>query len=64
VATGYGATVLAVEGSPTAGAMPGIQVVPLKPAPLRETMIVHRARHTMDGATANLLQVLRQFRQA
>jgi DNA-binding transcriptional LysR family regulator len=65
VAAGYGATILTVEGESAADHLiPGVKMVPLKPALARETVIVHRARHLMDEATANVLRVLRQFRQA
>lgn len=64
VGAGYGATILSVEGPASAHLIPGIRAVPLKPVPIRETVIVHRARNLMDNATVNLLRVLQQFRQA
>jgi len=64
VATGYGATILPVVGPPSAEPIAGVQVVPLKPAPMRETMVVHRAGNKMDEPTASFLRVLQQFRQA
>jgi len=64
VAAGYGATILPVEGQASAHVTRGIQAVPLKPALVRETAVVHRALPLLDGAAKNLLRVLRQFRQA
>ena len=59
VAAGYGAAILPVEGPLSAHTRRGIQAVPLKPAMWRETVIVHRALPLMDGATRNLLKVLK-----
>ena len=59
VAAGYGAAILPVEGPLSAHTRRGIQAVPLKPAMWRETVIVHRALPLLDGATRNLLKVLK-----
>jgi DNA-binding transcriptional LysR family regulator len=64
VAAGYGAAILPVEGPASAQLPAGVQAVPLKPALVRDTAIVHRALPLLDGATRNLLKVLGQFRQA
>lgn len=63
VAAGYGAAILPVEGAASAQLPAGVQAVPLKPALVRETAVVHRALPLLDGATRNLLKVLAQFRQ-
>jgi DNA-binding transcriptional LysR family regulator len=59
VAAGYGAAILPMEGPVSNHVARGIQAVPLRPALVRETVIVHRAQALLDGATRNLLQVLR-----
>lgn len=64
VAAGYGAAILPVEGAASAQLPAGVRAVPLKPALVRDTVIVHRALPLLDGATRNLLRVLGQFRQA
>lgn len=64
VAAGYGAAILPMEGPPEAHTARGLQVVPLKPALTRETVIVHRALPLLGGATRGLLQILRTMRQA
>lgn len=64
VAAGYGAAILAAEGSPDAHAARGLQVLPLQPAATRETVVVHRALPLLDGATRGLLAILRDLRQA
>lgn len=63
VAAGYGAAILPVEGSASAQLPAGVQAVPLKPALVRDSAVVHRALPLLDGATRNLLKVLGQFRQ-
>jgi len=63
VAAGYGAAILPMEGPAPAHTARGVQAVPIKPALVRETVIVHRALPLMDGAARNLLEVLKQFRQ-
>lgn len=64
VAAGYGAAILPMEGDVQAHIVRGIQAVPLRPALVRETVIVHRALPLLDGATRNLLRTLQRFRQA
>lgn len=64
VAAGYGAAILPMEGQARSPATRGAQVVPLRPALVRETAIVHRALPLMDGAALNLLRVLQTFRQS
>jgi DNA-binding transcriptional LysR family regulator len=64
VAAGYGAAILPMEGPPEAHTIRGLQVVPLKPALTRETVIVHRALPLLTGATRGLLEILRKLRQA
>jgi DNA-binding transcriptional LysR family regulator len=59
VAAGYGAAVLPVEGQAADHAVRGLQIVPLRPALMRETMLVHRALPLLDGATLRVLQLLR-----
>jgi DNA-binding transcriptional LysR family regulator len=59
VAAGYGAAILPMEGPVAKHVARGIQAVPLKPALVRDTVIVHRAQPLLDGATRNLLKVLR-----
>ncbi len=59
VAAGYGAAVLPVEGQPADHAVRGLQIVPLRPALARETVLVHRALPLLDGATMRVLDLLR-----
>ena len=63
VAAGYGAAILPAEGKVGEHTRRGIQAVPLKPAMVRETVVVHRALPLLDGATRNLLEVIKAFRQ-
>lgn len=63
VAAGYGAAVLPAEGPIERHRERGLQVVPLKPALQRETVVVHRAVPLLDGATRHLLKTLASFRQ-
>jgi DNA-binding transcriptional LysR family regulator len=63
VAAGYGAAVLPLEHPGEPLMHQGIQVVPLKPALTRHTLVVHRAPEAVDGATRNLLKTLMEFRQ-
>lgn len=63
VAAGYGAAVLPAEGPIERHRERGLQVVPLKPALQRETVVVHRAMPLLDGATRHLLKTLASFRQ-
>lgn len=63
VAAGYGAAILPLE-SPQAGRTDnGLQTVPLKPALVRHTAVVHRPLPLLDGAAHKLLKTLAQFRQ-
>lgn len=64
VAAGYGAAILPMEGELRAHKARGTQVVPLRPALVRDTVIAHRALPLLDGATRNLLRTLMRFRQA
>lgn len=64
VAAGYGATILPVEGPVQAHAGEGLRILPITPAFQRETVVAHRALPLLDGATRNLLAILRTFRQA
>jgi len=64
VAAGYGGAILPMEGEVQAHVARGVQVVPLRPSLLRETVVVHRALPLLDGATRNLLRTLMKFRQA
>ena len=64
VAAGYGAAILPMEGPVSKHVSRGIQAVPLKPALVRDTVIVHRALPLLDGATRNLLKVLRSHATA
>ena len=64
VAAGYGAAILPMEGPPEVHTARGLQVVPLKPALTRETVIAHRALPLLSGATRGLLEILRPLRQA
>jgi DNA-binding transcriptional LysR family regulator len=67
VAAGYGAAVVPVERmagetvSPLL--LPGVQVLPLRPALARHTAMVHRPVATLDPATLLLLETLLTFRQ-
>lgn len=63
VAAGYGAAVLPAEGPLERHRERGLQVVPLKPALQRETVVVHRAVPLLDGATRHLLKTLATYRQ-
>jgi DNA-binding transcriptional LysR family regulator len=63
VAAGYGAAILPMEGEARVHTSRGIQAVPLRPVLVRDTAIVHRALPLLDGATRNLLEVLKKFRQ-
>lgn len=63
VAAGYGAAILPMEGPAEAHTVRGLQVVPLKPALTRETVVVHRALPLLTGATKGLLEILRTLRQ-
>jgi len=40
-----------------------VQLLPLKPALVRDTAMVHRPLEVLDGATRNLLKILSNFRQ-
>jgi DNA-binding transcriptional LysR family regulator len=64
VAAGYGAAILPMEGAMEAHTARRVQVVPLKPALVRETVIAHRALPLLTGATRTLLGVLKTARQA
>lgn len=64
VAAGYGAAILPMEGPVEAHTARGVQVVPLRPALTRETVMVHRALPLLGGATRSLLELLRSHRQA
>ncbi|HYF42191.1 MAG TPA: LysR family transcriptional regulator [Ramlibacter sp.] len=64
VAAGYGGAILPMEGEVQAHVARGVQVVPLRPSLLRDTVVVHRALPLLDGATRNLLRTLMKFRQA
>lgn len=71
VAAGYGAAVLPLEqmagGQQSAlqapMLLPGLRVLPLRPALARHTAVVHRPVATLDPATLMLLDILLQFRQ-
>ncbi len=67
VAAGYGAAVVPLElmaGEKVSPLLlPGVQVLPLRPALARHTAVVHRPVGTLDPATLNLLQTLLTFRQ-
>ncbi|MFM9900379.1 MAG: LysR family transcriptional regulator [Polaromonas sp.] len=67
VAAGYGAAVVPLElmaGEKVSPLMlPGVQVLPLRPALARHTAVVHRPVGTLDPAALKLLQTLLQFRQ-
>lgn len=72
VVAGYGAAVMPLElmvgaadnENIKATMLPGMQVLPLRPAMSRHTAVVHRPQALQDGATHRLLQTLMQFRQA
>lgn len=63
VAAGYGASVLPLEGALPEQLEPGLKAVPLTPALVRDTAVVHRPLPALDGVTHNLLRTLAQFRQ-
>jgi DNA-binding transcriptional LysR family regulator len=63
VAAGYGGAILPLEGPQEAQAARGVQVVPLRPAMVRETVMVHRALPLLDGACRNVLELLAEFKQ-
>lgn len=63
VAAGYGASVLPLEGAIPQQLAPGLKTVPLTPALVRDTAVVHRPLPALDGVTRNLLHTLAQFRQ-
>lgn len=67
VAAGYGAAVVPLElmaGEKVSPLLlPGVQVLPLRPALARHTAVVHRRVGTLDPAALKLLQTLLQFRQ-
>lgn len=62
VAASYGAAILPMEGKIEAHLARGVQVVPLQPALVRETVIAHRALPLLTGATRTLLAVLKTFK--
>jgi len=66
VAAGYGAAVLPREESEQeeSNVRHDVQLLPLKPALVRHTAMVHRPLEALDGATRNLLKILANFRQA
>ncbi|MBX3586740.1 MAG: LysR family transcriptional regulator [Ramlibacter sp.] len=63
VGAGYGAAVLPRE-HPDQPLPPALQTVPLSPALVRHTAVVHRPLPALDGATRNLLATLARFRQS
>lgn len=63
VAAGYGAAVMPLEQLGAPHIPPGVQVLPLRPALMRHTALVHRPAALQDGATRKLLQALQQLRQ-
>lgn len=67
VAAGYGAAVVPLElmaGEKVSPLLlPGVQVLPLRPALARHTAVVHRPVGTLDPASLKLLDTLLMFRQ-
>lgn len=65
VSAGYGAAVLPLEQPLAAelGRHKDIRIVPLSPVLRRHVGVAHRALATLDQATANVLETIRQFDQ-
>jgi DNA-binding transcriptional LysR family regulator len=65
VAAGYGAALLPLQESTDApqALRDQVQVLPITPKLTRRLGIAHRARGSLDGATARVLDVLMAFRQ-
>lgn len=63
VVAGYGAALLPWQSSTDGALTERLQVLPLSPKLTRRLGIAHRARASLDGATASVIATLMQFRQ-
>ena len=64
VAAGYGAALMPLMAQSDEAWAGRLQILPVSPKLVRRLGIAHRRESALDGATASVLKILRQFRQA